>query len=181
MNYRNLLEQYFQRLSGLPCWNVRQGWASCITFEFGQPHLETREPTPNSLSQNLQRRNVVVRGEYHLWIEQCDWHIMMGTELLAHSESEDQNIVRACRNFDGQSLQSIHLIPESGECTFEFEYDTVLHMKRYPDYNPDDEVDYEGSDIWSLFSENEHLCCTYNASCQLTYVRDDNPYPVLIY
>ena len=40
----SIINDIFQPLYGKPCWQVKQGYGSFLTFEFGEPHLHIREP-----------------------------------------------------------------------------------------------------------------------------------------
>jgi hypothetical protein len=168
---RQLLEESFRGLSGLPCWNVRQGYGSFLTFEFGQPCLEIREPILDSPRSSQRRRLVTVLGEYHLWIEQCHWSVSEHQEQLAHSESESSVISRALDHLDGSILRTVRLVPDRGECAFDFEFDTSARLKRYADATPDDP-------IWHLYSND--LVLSYLSSGQLQFGRGDEQAPQLV-
>src|SRR4029450_2184389 len=46
-------------LHGLPCWNVRRGFASFMTFEFGNPHLDVMEPKEPQFAVSARVRRVL--------------------------------------------------------------------------------------------------------------------------
>lgn len=140
-----LLMTRFQALSGLPCWGVRQGYGSFVWLNFGQPHLDVRVPTQESKFASQRRRSVAVEGDYCLWIEQCEWRIVDGDQELAHSESDDTGISQALGQLEGALLKEIHVIPGNGDCSFLFEYNLSVHLKRYSDFELDDP-------IWNLYS-----------------------------
>jgi hypothetical protein len=164
MDARKRLEENFRGLSGLPCWNVRQGYGSFVTLEFGQPRLEIREPIPDSSRASLRRRLVTVRGEHHLWVEQCDWSVVEREKQLAHSESETSVITQALAHLDGAILRTVHVFPDRGESVFDFEFDASLRLKRYADFAPDDP-------IWHLDSHDRVL--SFLSSGQLQFGRSD--------
>ena len=98
-------DQLFRRVIGLPCWNVRQGYGSFLTFEFGNPSLEIREPrhVPDAsprARELLARRRVTVVGEWHLWIYCCGWRIACGGEELASWDSDEERIRAACQELN---------------------------------------------------------------------------------
>src|SRR5690349_21194900 len=68
-------------LLGQLAWHVRGGYGSFLTLEFGQPHIEIREPINPSpdhsarVQRNLLRRRAFIVGDWHLWIQYCDWTI----------------------------------------------------------------------------------------------------------
>ncbi|MCU1244544.1 MAG: hypothetical protein JWN02_454, partial [Acidobacteria bacterium] len=76
-----VIEKAFVPLVSLPCWGVKRGYSTFLTFEFGNPSLVIREPivaSPGasaSLRRMLARRNVHARGEWHLWIYCCNWSV----------------------------------------------------------------------------------------------------------
>jgi hypothetical protein len=142
-----LLRSHFGPLGSLPCWLVKQGYASCITMEFGEPRLEIREPRPGAKHKLFHRRLVTVRGEHHLWINQCEWTITEAGQELAHSESDDKTISRALLQIDGQLLETLEISPTDGECELTFEQQMLIRLKRY---------EYEDADpsphLWTLFA-----------------------------
>jgi hypothetical protein len=140
------LQNHFGALIGLPCWQVKQGHGSFITMEFGEPHLKILEPRPNETRFWRKRRRVFVRGEHHLWIEQCEWAITDAACELAHSESDDKTIAEALRKVDGQMLEELEISPSFGKCRLTFEHSLRIRMKRYPaDWSPD-------HPLWHLYT-----------------------------
>lgn len=142
----------------------RQGYGSFVTLEFGQPRLEIREPIPDSLRPRLCRRLVTVRGEYHLWIDQCDWSVAERKEQLAHSKSEPSVISQALAHLDGAILRTVRVFRDRGESAFDFEFGASLRLKRYADSAPDDP-------IWHFYSRD--LVLSYLSSGQLQFGRGD--------
>ena len=82
------IERVVRRLYGKPCWGVSPGFGSFLTLEFGEPHLEVREPvamkkgTSAGVRKNLIRRAVYIHGDWHLWIYCCDWQVFSGTKHI---------------------------------------------------------------------------------------------------
>ena len=132
------IDELFQPLIGVPSWNVKKGYGSFLTFEFGNPSLSIREPrdTLNSnprVRQILARRCVTVRGRWHLWVYCCDWRISMGRESLAHNESTDEEIAAACIELDGQAIQNVTCESKIGRTHFHFDLGGVLETSPYDD------------------------------------------------
>ena len=103
------LTNYFDKLIGTPCWHVKQGYGSFLTFEFGLPNQEisrVRE-TKSSVDPTSHHRTVSIHGDWHLWIYCCGWRIFQEKRFLAHHESEKKQIEIACRALDGQAIESI--------------------------------------------------------------------------
>src|SRR4051812_45142066 len=90
-----IFQRTFSELYGKAAWGVKPGFGSFITLEFGRPHLEIREPiSPKSavskkLRDVLARRQIVVRGDWHLWIYCCKWQVFSGGRRIGFSESRD--------------------------------------------------------------------------------------------
>lgn len=133
------IAQAFEPILGKPAWQVKQGYGSFLTLEFGEPHLDIVEPNPK---RRRQSRDVTVCGDWHLWIYCCGWDIVQNGELLAYWESEDAEIAKAAAELDGQCLEKIWLEPESVITHFEFDLGAVL--KTYP-------YDEELNEQWFLY------------------------------
>lgn len=147
----------FEKLYGLPSWNVRQGYSSCLTFEFGMPHQEIRPV--KTLRGKEPSRTVVIRGDWHLWIYGCDWQILQGPSVLADSESDDVLIARACATLDGQALSEVKLDTEQFSTEFQFDLGGILRTSPFEK----DEDDEDPMDQWLLFCQDK---------CVLTYCSD---------
>ncbi len=131
-----LIEKIVSPIYELPCWHVRQGRGSFVTFEFGQPHLEIREATDikteyRRVQESLPRRQVTVRGEWHLWIYCCHWEIYHDTRPVARDESSRSKIERVLRRLDGQKIIRIQINPYSADTIFDFEYGERLITRSY--------------------------------------------------
>jgi hypothetical protein len=131
-------EELFRPLIGIPCWNVKKGYGSILTFEFGQPSLRIRQPrdVPTELPRvrkQFARRLVTVRGEWHLWIYCCGWRIWTDGDVLAYNESTDEQIAAACLQIDGQAIQSVKRVPETNHILFTFDLGGTLETGPYSD------------------------------------------------
>lgn len=133
----SVIEEAFGQIYGKPCWNVKQGFGSFLTFEFGNPHLEIREPDPNphTVSPKLRwlhsRRRVTIHGDWYLWIYCCRWKLWEGKKLICHSESTRRIIEKALRNLDGQALQTVRVNPKNSLSEFGFDLGGRLETKRF--------------------------------------------------
>jgi hypothetical protein len=136
MKVRPVFEKAFSQLQGKPCWGVKKGYGSFLTFEFGKPHLKIREPMTASpeasprVKASLALRTVTVRGDWHLWIYCCKWEIHYKGKRLAHSESPDARIGLAAKCLDGQKLVRFALL-RGTRCTFQFDLGGVLKTRPY--------------------------------------------------
>ncbi|WP_160311402.1 hypothetical protein [Rhodopirellula islandica] len=81
-----------------------------MTLEFGEPHLEIREPrdpkpeASANVRDLLARRHVTIRGDWHLWVYCCSWSILNDGQPVGTSEDDDAGIDDAVRSLDGQAL-----------------------------------------------------------------------------
>lgn len=133
-----IFDRAFSEIYGKPAWRVSPGWGSFITFEFGDPHLETREPittkqdVDEKVKESLARRNVFIHGDWHLWINCCDWEVTSGGTLIGKSTSAP-SIRKAADFLDGQKLIRFSLTPETVRCVFEFDLGGRLDTYPYDD------------------------------------------------
>lgn len=137
-----MVSNIIEKLYNIPCWLVKQGHGSFLTFEFGKPHLEVREPLSNSVKKHLKYRKVTLHGEWHLWIYCCSWEIHLDNKLAAHSESSRSKIANALKYIDGQKIVKIEVEPITADTIFYFDLGGVLSTKHY-----DDEINEQ----WFLF------------------------------
>jgi hypothetical protein len=136
----NPIEAAFLPVYGLPCWNVRPGYGSFLTLEFGEPHLEVHEPRPSRAGASqrvnhfLARRHVFVHGEWHLWIYCCRWAVYRDGKRIGHSNLDGTSkrpIRRAAEELDGQKLVSVTVDPSRGASTFIFDLGARLDTEPY--------------------------------------------------
>jgi hypothetical protein len=122
-----------------------------LTLEFGAPHLSVREPivsraaTSERVRRNLRRRQISVVGDWHLWIQYCDWKISVA-DGSADSENFDWRQPDEClRDLDGQRLLGVGGGSSPNSWTFEFELGDVLELWPSTEYEATD-------DLWRLYS-----------------------------
>lgn len=164
------LEKAFRRIYGQPCWGVKQGHGSFLTFEFGESHVVVREPIIASrnvsprVRKHLARRLAFARGQWHLWIYCCNWQVLSCGRSLAHSESSDTKIKRATAFLNGQKLIQFSMLPRKLQCIFEFDLGGIL--KTWP-------YDKE-SEQWLLYEPSKKVL-SLRADNHYKYVRSDVP------
>lgn len=126
----------FAPLLGEPCWQVRRGYGSFLTFEFGDPHLEIYEPrtVPAHYSERvrkrLARRNIFIHGDWHLWIYCCDWLVTAHGERIGESSTHER-MDRAAAELDGQALIQVHRDAETDHWFFNFDLGGQLETIPY--------------------------------------------------
>lgn len=138
---------------GRTSWQVKRGYGSFITMEYGEPHVDAGRPRLRPVSveggpaKALQRRPVL-RGDWHLWIYCCEWSLLLEDTQLAHNESDDGVMHRALRVLDGQALQAVDIEPGNGRTSFTFDLGcSLLTYPALPGAYRDEPVEQ-----WMLYS-----------------------------
>jgi hypothetical protein len=131
MPVARILESIFSQIYGKPCWGVKKGHGSFLTFEFGKPHIEIHEPIVTSknaslrVRKSLARRRVFIHGQWHLWVYCCDWEVLFRGKRVGGS-STDAKIHRAADFLDGQKLVRFSVQPRKLQSVFEFDLGGTL-------------------------------------------------------
>lgn len=139
----------FRAVAEHPCWGVRPGHGSFLTLEIGAPQLEIREPhvpTPGAsaaVRRLLARRRVTVRGQWHLWIHACKWHVFDGDRRIGDWSTQRKRDA-AARFLDGQKLIDVTVPSRGARTRFTFDLggriDTTPYDRRSEQwlfYEPD--------------------------------------------
>jgi hypothetical protein len=169
MGITPLLQKVFSELYGEPCWNVKPGYGSFLTLEFGRPHLEVREPTVASKDSSpkvrglLARRNIFVHGEWHLWIADCAWEVLSNGKHVANGTTK-RRMQRAARLLDGQKLIQFSFVSKNVQCVFEFDLGATLRTVPY---------DRKGEQ-WRLFTPSQKVL-TLRADRRYQYMLSNLP------
>jgi hypothetical protein len=146
------VQDLIRPLVGKLAWNVRGGHGSFLTLEFGEPHIAVREPLkPNPESsprvqRDLRRRRVFAQGDWHLWIQYCDWEISVADGSL-DSGNADLSSDECLLDLNGQRLVSV----ESGALpnSWKFAFDLGGALELWPS------AAYETTeDLWGLYNWN---------------------------
>lgn len=134
------ISELFRGCIGAPAWNVKRGVGTFITLEFGAPRI--RRSDPNS---RRTFRQMLLHGEWHLWIYDCHWSILSNSVSVATDQSGDDEINKWIEFLNGQILQSVNI--DGMETIFKF--DLGGSIVTYP-------ADIEdGIDQWILYHEND--------------------------
>lgn len=164
-----IFHKIFRELYGEPCWNVKPGYGSFFTLEFGKPHLEVREPTVASKDASrrvrslLARRSVFVHGEWHLWIYSCSWEVLSKGRHVGNGSTK-RSMRRAADLLDGQKLIQFSFFPKEVLCVFEFDLGATLRTVPYD----------RKSEQWVLHTP-EQKALTLRADRRYQYMRADLP------
>jgi hypothetical protein len=152
----SVITKVFKQILGKPCWQVKQGLGSFLTFEFGEPRLHIQEPRKPSkrasekLRKRWARRSIFIHGDWHLWVYACDWKIFLKNKEIANDTSARKIIKSALVELDGQALVSV-TIKKNYVSVFKFDLGGRLELipnhKDYKDtyelwlfYEPSDKV-----------------------------------------
>jgi hypothetical protein len=165
-----VFQRVFKKLYGKPCWGVKNCVGSDITFEFGEPHLEIREPiaagpkASRRVRDLLEKRQVFVHGQWHLVIWLCDWEIFQKGKRLG-SHRARSNLDRLLRSLDGQKLVRFSMDARGSRCKFEFDLGGML-VTSHPE---------PGHDHWVLFEPSGHVL-TLRGDSKYSYGRSNQPH-----
>jgi hypothetical protein len=149
------LEEIFSPVIGKCAWQIRRGYGSFITMEFGNPHLEVRHPRlvdglPR-VQKLFQRRIVTVVGDWHLWLQHCNWAIRTSSSSISSEETDNPLVVDEClEELNGQILLSVE--PSAitmASCTMRFDLGGSVEI--YPMLDEPDE------DQWSLHQKDANV------------------------
>jgi hypothetical protein len=128
------VQDLFKPLLGQFAWNVDGGVGSMLTLEFGAPHILVREPRVPSpggserVRRHLRRRHVSVVGDWHLWIQYCDWKISVA-DGSCDSENFDWRRPDECLgDLDGQRLIGVGVGSLPNSWKFEFDLGGALGL-----------------------------------------------------
>src|SRR6266436_2543807 len=145
------IKDLFAPLVGQLAWQVRRGVGTCLTLEFGIPHLSIREPivpSPNSLPRvrrNLKRRGVYVTGDWHFWVQYGECRISTAEGVLQSCDPISSPVDECLRDLDGQRLLSVDHGKLANSCSFKLDLGGILEI--WPSVEiPDDQ--------WSLYIWN---------------------------
>lgn len=169
MRVARAVEVVFQKIYGEPCWSVRPGYGSFLTFEFGKPHLVVREPivaregASAKVRESLARRNVHARGEWHLWIYCCNWEVISNGRRIGDSSTKAR-IRQAANVLDGQKLTRFSISPQKLQSVFEFDLGATLKTEPY------DKV----SEQWLLYEPSDKVLVV-RADGRYKHARSDVP------
>ncbi len=165
-----IFEKEFKKLYGKPCWGVKNTIGSVISFDFGRPHLEMREPivagprVSRRVRELLAKRQVFVHGQWHLLIWMCDWEIFQDGKRIG-SDKARSNMDRVVRSLEGQKLVRFSIAARGTHCRFEFDLGGVLVTTR-----PDADYDH-----WTLFNQSRHVL-TLRGDGRYSYHRSNQPH-----
>ena len=128
---RDQLEAIFRPLVGQKPWQVRLGYGSFVTMEFGKK-------TKDSWGVRGERISAI-HGEWHLWLYQCDWKLTKHRKLVISSDDDRDSIAPALETLEGRTLECVHIYDDNFNTDFFFSGDLTLRSTGYSDEAPDEE------------------------------------------
>ena len=154
-------KELFRPLIGKHAWQVRRGYGTFLTMEFGEPHLEIREPravdsdASKSVRRGFERRRISVVGDWHLWVQYCMWTVRT-KNLEASSEESDLSKIDTClEELDGQALLVVEEDFAASVCTLHFDLGAIVTLSPSPEFLEDD--------LWMLYCPDRNTFA-YRAS-----------------
>jgi len=167
MRIAPVFERVFKRIYGKPCWDVRPGHGSFLTFEFGKPHLKVYEVIVASKGasakprERLARRQAYVCGDWHLWIYCCNWEVLSKGKHVGDSSTK-LKMRRAADILNGQKLIRLLIFPRKAQSVFEFDLGATLKTRPYD----------KESEQWLLY-EPSHKALVVRADGRYIHHRSD--------
>ena len=138
------LEDVLRPIVGKPAWQVRRGSGSFLTLEFGEPHLEVREPriprgeTSVRVRQNFQKRRITVVGHWHFWVQYSEWTVVTQNHESSSEDTDVEKIDSCLSELDGQILLEVVENKKAASCEFKFDLGgtlTIFPSAEFPDHD----------------------------------------------
>ncbi len=129
------IQELINPLIGQKAWNVSLGVGSFLTFEFGEKVKKTDER--------------YAHGEWHLWIQFCEWILKEDKAVLAENESPRSEIRKMIPRLEGLRILSFK-VNSFAETSIDFENEFSLQLKVSP-------FEEKGEDLWWLFMPDENV------------------------
>ena len=169
----SIINEIFNPIYGKPCWQVKQGYGSFLTFEFGEPHLDIRGPRQASeqatekVKKIAVRRHMYLHGDWHLWIYLCNWRILLKGQEIANHALNRRIIKNAIMEVDGQVLTQVN-VNSSIEFIFEFDLGGRLEVA------PNNGYYGKTADLWLLYEPSGNVF-TLRTDGQYCHKPGDHP------
>jgi hypothetical protein len=125
-------------------------------MEFGEPHLEVRQPriltgddVSDRVKRNFQKRRVSLVGQWHLWVQHCDWSITTSNAKVSNRETDAMKVDSCLEVLDGQALVAVDEDAARASCTLRFDLGATLELS--PSLESDD------NDLWTVHHLHESV------------------------
>jgi hypothetical protein len=140
------IKELLQQIVGELVWAAKRGHGTFITMEFGAPHLVVREPikstsTAPRVVRLLARRQVSIRGEFSLFIQDSRWSISTKDRTVG-LDSRESVVREVLQDLDGQRVSAVSFA--SADTILEFDLGATVRLGKsiFPTEPK--------SDLWSL-------------------------------
>jgi hypothetical protein len=133
------IQEKIQRLIGQRPWEVKLGWGSFITLEFGK-----------QIEVEGIRGVTYIHGEWHLWVQMSAWRLETKAEVITASEDSREGMSRGIKQLEGTKLLLIKLRPPALETILMFEGGLILRL--FPIYSEELTMD-----DWALFCPDGYV------------------------
>ncbi len=147
----DVVSELVMPLVGKQAWNVRLGIGNSLTMNFG------RQLEPNKFGQSF--------GEWHLWLEGCEWRIDQRDRILIAGEDSREQLRATVQELEGRTLLAVSLYSPAIDATFEFEGGLSLRLFA---------VNTTELESWNLFTP-EHKVLVVGPGSKWYYARSDIP------
>jgi len=123
------------KMKGELVWFVRLSADNVLRMDFGSPHLKIREPHPHASGSNqavidaLERRIVMPRGKWHLFIAEGEWSVVTKFYSCSRSDTNIENINATLGQLDGQRLVDVRQSNGCNDWILEFDLGGTLHLR----------------------------------------------------
>jgi hypothetical protein len=120
-------------------------------MNFGEPHLDIREPIKVRSSSAVVRRafsyrNVTVSGKWWLWVFCAFWKLSLRDLGPVTGASSFRSIQYALLRLNGQRLSCATVDPTTAATRFEFDLGGVLDVRRFERGSKEE--------MWTLYKPN---------------------------
>ena len=151
---RDLTAVFFPIIGQL-VWSPQAGFGTFLTLEFGEPHIVIREPispsqeTSPNVQRILTRRRVSIVGQWHLWLQHCQWEITTRNNQISSTQLHERAVASCLEELSGQRLIGV-----KGEFGSPLEFRLVFDLGGELHVVPAGEASDEQ---WTLFVRGSRL------------------------
>jgi len=120
---KNELQKIVNNLVSLKARNVKLGYGSFITMDFGND-VEVVVKTKKGLHKHT-------RGEWYLWVYQCAWRIDKAGKPVVGSEDDRKIIEKLVKIIENKVLKKFDILTNSFDAKLTFSGGIVLYLFSY--------------------------------------------------
>jgi hypothetical protein len=149
-----IIEEMFNNLIDLPCWNVQWDVDLDLEMNFGEPYLSINEPKPVALDivgtskDRSHIRDVSIKSKWKLWIFKAYWELSLYNFETVRKSSDYLLMYKALKRLEGQKIIKTTIQPKTLNTVWDFDLGGRLSVRRKR-FNNDDFV-------WMLCCPDNH-------------------------